>query len=57
MRRLVWLLPQPVRTAPTLMTGLVLFSSVRRSPSIVKSAPAALTIDARLITCWYERSL
>jgi len=52
MRRLVWLLPQPVRTAQTLMTGLVLFSSVRRSPSIVKSAPAALTIEARLITCW-----
>ncbi len=30
MRRLVWLLPQPVRTAPTLITGLVLLIWVSR---------------------------
>ena len=51
MRRLVWLLPQPVRTAPTLMTGLVLLIWVWRSPSMVKSAPAALTMEPRLMTC------
>ena len=48
--RLVWLLPQPVRTAHTATTGLVLASIVERLPMSVKSAPAAIAIDARCIT-------
>ncbi len=56
-RRVVWLLPQPVRTAQMLMTGLLLFSCVSRSPSSLKSAPQALTRDALCMTSSYETSL
>ena len=40
--RVVWLLPHPVLTAVTAMTGLELASMVLFTPSMVKSAPAAL---------------
>ena len=50
MRRVVWLLPEPVRTAQTAMTGFVLCSIVVAAPSSLKSAPAALTIEARSST-------
>ena len=56
-RREVWLLPQPVRTAPTAMTGFELFSIVSFGPRSTKFAPAACTIAATVITCWYETSL
>jgi len=57
MRRDVWLLPQPVRIAPTAITGLLLFSMVFLCPSRVKSAPAAFTLAPRLITKLYGTSL
>ena len=54
--RLVWLLPQPVRTAVTAITGLTLFSIVDLGPSRVKSAPAASAIDALCMTVSWARS-
>ncbi len=56
MRRLVWLLPAPVRVAHTATTGFGHSSMVVRGPSSVKSAPAASTIDARCITSSCGRS-
>ena len=53
--RLVWLLPQPVRTAQTATTGFVLSSIVAFGPSSVKSAPAASTIDALCMTVLVRR--
>jgi len=41
--RLVWLLPQPVRTAQTETTGLVLLTMVSLGPSRTNVAPAAWT--------------
>jgi hypothetical protein len=40
----VWLLPQPVRTAPTAITGFVLFTIVSLHPSSEKLAPAEFTM-------------
>ena len=45
-RRVVWLLPQPVRTAHTETTGLLLLIMVSRGPSRMKLAPAAMTSEA-----------
>ena len=50
MRRLVWLLPDPVRTAQTEITGLVLLIIVGSAPRSLKCAPAALAMELRLIT-------
>jgi hypothetical protein len=55
-RRLVWLLPLPVRTAHTATTGFSLVNIVARGPSSVKSAPAASAREARCITSWCETS-
>ena len=55
-RRLVWLLPQPVRTAVTATTGFVASSIVERGPRSRKSAPAASAIDALCITSSCARS-
>ena len=55
-RRAVWLLPQPVRTAPIAITGLVLASMVCRAPSRLNAAPAAFTRAAWCITCSYDTS-
>jgi hypothetical protein len=52
MRREVWLLPHPVRTAPTEMTGLLLLSMVSFGPGSTKLAPAACTTAATFMTCW-----
>jgi hypothetical protein len=49
-RRLVWLLPAPVRVAHTATTGLVLCSIDARGPTRRKSAPAAMAIDALCMT-------
>jgi len=49
-RRLVWLLPDPVRTAHTEITGTLDSSMVSFQPIRRKSAPAARTIEARCIT-------
>src|SRR5690242_4759149 len=46
-RRDTGLLPQPVRTAHTEITGTAERSWVRAAPSNQKSAPAAVTRDAR----------
>ena len=54
--RLVWLFPQPVRTAVIAITGFVLLSIVERGPSRVKSAPAANAIEALCMTASWERS-
>ena len=48
--REVWLLPAPVRTAQTAMTGLVLCSIVCRCPNMQKSAPQAFTSAALCMT-------
>ncbi len=50
MRRVVWLLPDPVRTAHTEITGFRLLIIVVVALSSLKSAPAALTSEARSIT-------
>ncbi len=55
--RVVWLLPQPVRTAVIAITGFVLFIIVARTPIIVKSAPAALQRLASAMTVSSARSL
>ena len=54
--RLVWLLPQPVRTAQTATTGFDERSMVALGPSKRKSAPAASTSDALCITVSCLRS-
>src|SRR4030042_3266825 len=56
-RRVVWLLPEPVRTAHTETTGLVDFSWVVFIPISRKSAPAANTDDALCITTSWGMSL
>ena len=48
--RVVWLLPEPVRTAQTETTGTVAVSIVARGPSRTKFAPAACTWLALCIT-------
>jgi hypothetical protein len=48
--RVVWLLPEPVRTAQTATTGTVAVSIVSRGPSSWKFAPAASTSLALCIT-------
>jgi len=57
MRREVWLLPEPVRTAPMDTTGRLEANIVRRGFSRRKPAPAASTRDARCITVSCETSL
>ena len=49
-RRVVWLLPQPVRTAQTETTGWVERSMVAPAPSSLKFAPQAKTADALCIS-------
>ena len=49
-RRVVWLLPEPVRTAHTATTGFVLLIIVLVALSTLKSAPAALTSEQRSMT-------
>ena len=56
MRRLVWLLPLPVRTAHTATTGFVAPSIVRSGPRSRKSTPAASAREAMCITSSWERS-
>ncbi len=51
-RREVWLLPEPVRTAPTETTGLVLLIWVSLGPMVVNVAPAAWAMAPTDITCW-----
>ena len=48
--RVVWLLPAPVRTAHTAITGFVLLTIVWSGPSRRKSAPSAFTSAERCIT-------
>ena len=50
-RRDVWLLPEPVRTAHTDTTGLVLVIWVSSGPSRVNDAPAAITMALTDMTC------
>ncbi len=50
MRRETGLLPQPVRTAQTEITGTFDANCVRSAPSSQKSAPAATARDARCIS-------
>ena len=52
MRRDTGLLPQPVRTAQTEMTGTLAANCVCSAPSSQKSAPAATARDARCIERW-----
>ena len=54
--RVVWLLPQPVRTAQTAMTGFLEGSMVCFQPMSRKSAPAALTMEALCMTSRWLRS-
>ena len=56
-RRVAELLPTPVRTAETLITGLVEAMVVLSDPKKAKLAPAANTADALCITSWWEMSL
>ena len=55
-RRLVWLLPQPVRVAQHGDDGLGRAQHRRLGPSSRKSAPAASTIEALCITVSCLRS-
>jgi len=55
--RLVWLLPQPVRTAQTETTGLVLLTMVSLGPSRTNVAPAAWTWLALCMTYSWATSL
>ncbi len=50
MQRVVWLLPAPVRVAPTAITGRLLGSIVRAGPRRLKSAPAARAREAACMT-------
>ena len=54
---IVWLLPEPVRTAQTDITGFTDFTWVASSPIKRKSAPAASTIEALCITTSWGTSL
>ena len=56
-RRVVWLLPAPVRTAHTDTTGTFAFSMLAFGPMSRKSAPQARTWDAWCITVSCETSL
>jgi hypothetical protein len=56
-RRVVWLLPLPVRTAHTDTTGTFDLSMVLRDPRSLKSAPAASTIEALCISVSWDTSL
>jgi hypothetical protein len=49
-RRVVWLFPEPVRTAVIDTTGFVDFTIVDAGPSNMKSAPAAFTSAERSMT-------
>ena len=49
-RRVVWLLPHPVRVAQTATTGFVRAEHRRVGPISLKSAPAASTWDALCMT-------
>ena len=51
MWRVVWLLPEPVRTAQTATTGFSEVSIVSRGESSRNAAPAASARDAMCITC------
>jgi hypothetical protein len=55
-RRVVWLLPLPVRTAHTAITGMEAASIVSPAPNKRKELPRAITRDACSITCWCETS-
>ncbi len=56
-QRVVWDLPQPVRTAETAMTGTAARSMVRSGPSRRKSAPLASATEAVCITWAWLTSL
>ena len=56
-RRVVWLLPDPVRTAVIETTGFVDLTIVEAGPRSMKSAPAAFTAAERSMTYWFETSL
>ena len=56
-RRVVWLLPAPVRTAHTETTGTFAFSMLAFGPISRKSAPQASTSEALCITVSCETSL
>jgi hypothetical protein len=55
--RAVWLLPLPVRTAPTATTGTPTRSMVSAGPRRRTLAPAARAREATCITCSWETSL
>ena len=55
-RRVVWLFPEPVRTAQTATVGTSALSVVSFGPSSVKLAPAARTSLALCITYSWETS-
>ena len=55
-RREVWLLPQPVRTARTAITGLLLAAWVASVPSSVKCGPRDWTHATLAMTVSLERS-
>jgi hypothetical protein len=57
MRRVVWLVPDPVRAAVTATTGLDEEIIVVEGPISRKSGPSASTREARRITCSWETSL
>jgi len=54
--RVVWLLPAPVRTAHTAMTGLVLLTMTLSGPISMKSAPREFTRAERCMTYSYGTS-
>ena len=56
MWRVVWLLPEPVRTAQTATTGLEEVSIVRCGESRLYEAPAARTREPMCITCSWVTS-
>ena len=56
-RRVVWLLPLPVRTAHTETTLTLARSMVALGPSSRKPAPAASTSEALCITVSWDTSL
>jgi hypothetical protein len=55
--RVVWLFPDPVRTAVTAITGTLLFSWVALGPITMKSGPIEATQEALCITYSWETSL
>jgi hypothetical protein len=56
MWRVVWLFPEPVRTAQTATTGFDEVSAVSCGESSRNDAPAASARDARCITCSWVTS-